>query len=312
MASAVAFLLRIRYMGRNHWFAVLITAGILGSATATVEAKGSVTLTFTSNRVPAPNNTYAPNNVLAVWVQAAGGAFVKTVGRWSLVRTQHLVAWNTAAGVNDVDAVVSASRIADNGVETITWNLRNKQNAPVPDGTYTIRMEMAEANSNTAAQNNQGTFTFVKGPAPQVQTALTNGGFTNVTINFDPNAASCGDGIVDPPEKCDDGPAGNCPRVCPAPADACMPSVVVGTPAMCNAECVVRPITACSNGDGCCPVGCETTDDDCDGTGGGGGGGNNSGGATGEITGGCAAGGEGSLAAFVLFGALVVFRRRSR
>ncbi|MDB4962427.1 MAG: hypothetical protein JWP01_2426 [Myxococcales bacterium] len=301
-----------RNHGRNHWIAAAIALGIVGAGPAMVEAKGSVTLTFKSNPVPAPNNQYAPNNVLAVWVQAAGGAFVKTIGRWSLVRTQHLVAWNTAAGPNDVDAVVSASRIANNGVETITWNLRNKQNATVPDGTYTIRLEMAEANSTQPAQNNQGTFTFVKGPAPQVQTALTNGGFSNVTINFDPNAASCGDGIVDPPETCDDGPAGNCPRICPAPADACMPSVVVGTPAMCNAACVVQPITSCTSGDGCCAVGCEATDDDCEGGGGGGGGNNAAGEDTGEITGGCAAGGEGGLASFVLFGAALLFRRRSR
>jgi len=45
-----------------------------------------------------------------------------------------------------------------------------------------------------AASNDQGTFTFVKGPQPQMQTGLTGGGFTNVcgggyyrvTINFTP------------------------------------------------------------------------------------------------------------------------------
>ena len=122
--------------------------------------------------------------------------------------------------------------------------------------------------------------------------------------------------LVDAPEKCDDGsPAGNCPRVCPAPADACMPSVVVGTAAMCNAECVVQPITACSAGDGCCPVGCETTDSDCTGGGGGGGGGGGEGAGNNdnEITGGCATGGDasgGALAAFGLLGALAMFRRR--
>jgi len=302
-------------MRSNPWFAAAAMSLILGAAGSEVEAKGAVTITFTTTPVPAPNNTYAPFNVLAVWAEGAGGAFVKTIGRWSLARTQHLVAWNLKAGAGDVDAVVGASRLTDNTAETISWNLKNKLGATVPDGTYTIRLEMGQENSNTAAQNRQGTFTFVKGPTAQVQTALTNNGFTNVTINFDPNAAACGDMLVDAPEKCDDGsPAGNCPRVCPAPADACMPSVVVGTAAMCNAECVVQPITACAAGDGCCPVGCETTDSDCTGGGGNGGGG---GGGTmnnnNEITGGCAAGGDssgGALAAFSLLGALVVFRRR--
>ena len=303
-------------MRANPWFGALIVASLLGAGGAEVEAKGSVTVTFTTTPVPAPNNEFAPFNVLAVWIEGPGGAFVKTIGRWSLARTQHLIAWNLKAGATDVDAVVGASRLTDTTAETISWNLKNKLNALVPDGTYTIRLEMGQANSTAAGQNNQGTFTFVKGTAPQVQTALVNGGFTNVTINYDPNAAACGDMIVDAPEKCDDGsPAGNCPRVCPAPADACMPSVVTGSAAMCTAECVVQPITACTNGDGCCPVGCEATDDDCDGTGGGGGGGGgNAASETNEITGGCATGsGSGSaLAAFALFGALVVVRRRRR
>jgi MYXO-CTERM domain-containing protein len=289
-------------------------ASILGAGGAEVEAKGSVKVTFTTNPVPAPNNNYAPFNVLAVWIEGPGGTFVKTIGRWSLARTQHLVAWNAKAGANDVDAVVGASRLTDNTAETVTWNLKNKLNAAVADGTYTVRMEMGQANSNTAGQNNQGTFTFAKGTAAQVQTALTSGGFTNVTINYDPNAAACGDMIVDAPEKCDDGsPAGNCPRVCPAPADACMPTVLTGSAAMCTAECVVQPITACTNGDGCCPVGCDATDDDC-GPGGGGGGGAAAGNDN-EITGGCAAGSgssSGALAAFALFGAFVLVRRRRR
>ncbi len=296
-------------MRPNPWFAAAALSLIVGAGGSDVEAKGSVTVTFTTTRVPAPNNNYAPSNVLAVWAEGVGGAFVKTIGRWSLARTQHLVAWNLKAGATDVDAVVSASRLTDTTPETVTWNLKNKLGATVPDGSYTLRLEMAEANSNQIAQNNQGTFTFVKGPTAQVQTALTSGGFTNVTITYDPNAAACGDMSVDAPEKCDDGsPAGNCPRVCPAPADACMPSVVVGNASMCTAECVVQPITACAAGDGCCPVGCETTDSDC--TEGGGGAVNSD---NNEITGGCATGGDasgGALAAFGLLGALVAFRRR--
>jgi len=300
-------------MRPNHWIAALCFASILGAGGAEVEAKGSVTVTFTTTPVPAPNNTYAPFNVLAVWIEGPGATFVKTIGRWSLARTQHLVAWRAKAGLNDVDAVVGASRLTDTTPETVSWNLKDKLNAPVADGTYTIRLEMGQENSNNAGQNNQGTFTFLKNGTAQVQTALANGGFTNVTINYDPNAAACGDMIVDAPEKCDDGsPAGNCPRVCPAPADACMPSVLVGTAAMCTAECVVQPITACTNGDGCCPVGCEATDDDCDGSGGGGGGGGGGAIESNEITGGCSAGGDGrgALVLFALFGAVLVVRRR--
>lgn len=300
-------------MRRNTWIAAACVASILGAGGAEVEARGAVTVTFTTTPVPAPNNTYAPFNVLAVWIEGPGAAFVKTVGRWSAARTQHLVAWRAKSGVNDVDAVVGASRLTDTTSETISWNLKNKLNAIVPDGTYTIRLEMGQENSNTAAQNNQGTFTFVKSGTAQVQTALTNGGFTNVTVNYDPNAAACGDMVVDAPEKCEPGSAtAACPTSCPAPADACMPTVLMGTAAMCTAECVVQPITACTGGDGCCAAGCGSTDSDCANGGGGGGGGNNN--PDGTITGGCAAGGNsnGALAMFALFGAILVVRRRRR
>ena len=47
-------------------------------------------------------------------------------------------------------------------------------------------MEVSDTNATAAGQNNQGTFTFVKGAQPQMQTGLTNGGFSNVSINFTP------------------------------------------------------------------------------------------------------------------------------
>jgi uncharacterized protein (TIGR03382 family) len=50
-------------------------------------------------------------------------------------------------------------------------------------------MELADSNATTPAQNHQGTFTFVKGATAQMQSALSNGGFTNVSINIDPAGA---------------------------------------------------------------------------------------------------------------------------
>ena len=72
------------------------------------------------------------------------------------------------------------------GALTVTWDLKNKAGTVVPDGTYTIRMELTDLNSTSIAQNNEGTFTFVKGAAPQTQTALTSDGFTDVSVRFTP------------------------------------------------------------------------------------------------------------------------------
>jgi hypothetical protein len=144
---------------------------------------GSLQLTVTTTT---QNGQFAPRNCVAVWIEEANGTFVKTIDRWAQTRKQHLVAWNLKAGQNDADAVSGATRLDHATPLSITWNLLDRTNSIIPDGTYTVRMESTELNATQAAQNNQGTFTFVKGPQPESQTALSNGGFTNVSIQFTP------------------------------------------------------------------------------------------------------------------------------
>jgi len=70
---------------------------------------------------------------------------------------------------------------------------------------------------------------------------------------------SCGNGVVETGELCD----GDCPTAC-FNSNACVNVSLKGDPATCNSECVESDITACDNGDGCCPKGCtEATDGDC-------------------------------------------------
>jgi len=140
-----------------------------------------VAVTTTPNGGP-----YAPRNIVAVWVEGNGGTFIKTIDRWAATRKQHLIAWNQAAGTNDVDAVSGATRQNHNTPLSITWDLTDRTNAVVPDGTYTIRMELADSNASQATQNHQGTFTFTKGATADSQTNLSNGGFNNVSIDFSP------------------------------------------------------------------------------------------------------------------------------
>ncbi|HEU0033231.1 MAG TPA: DUF2271 domain-containing protein [Kofleriaceae bacterium] len=278
--------------------ALLWAQTIVLALVGTAHADLTVTVTTTPNGGP-----YAPKNIVAIWVEGSGGTFVKTIDRHAGVRKDHLVAWEQKAGTNDVDAVTSATRQDHAQPITLTWNLRDKTGALVPDGTYTIRMELADSNANQASQNHQGTFTFVKSDAPQQQTGLSNGGFLNVSIDFQPVADTCNNGAVEAGETCDPALAGSCPTTCTPATDACMPNVLVGSAATCSAECKVQPITACADGDGCCPDGCDGMDSDCAGGGGGG---------TGEgadINGGCSTGsGAGGLAFAAL--ALVLVRRR--
>lgn len=147
-------------------------------------ASSSLQISLTTS--PSPNPVYNPNHVVAVWIEGAGGTFVKTIGRWANVRRTSLVAWQAKAGATDADAVSGATLNDHAAPLSVTWDLKDKGGTAVADGTYTIRMEVADSNATAPAQNNQGTFTFMKSAAPQSQNALANGGFSNVSIVFTP------------------------------------------------------------------------------------------------------------------------------
>lgn len=232
-------------------------------------AHADVTVRFTSTPV---GGQYAPKHVMAAWVERSDGTFIKTLARWAnnpgfSLGIAHLNAWRAKAGTNDLDAISGATQDA-HIPRQIKWNLKDKAGATLPDGQYVIKIELTDRNS--AGQ--VGTFNVTKGAADGNQgTNLSNGGFVNVSIDYNNATQSCGDGYVDSGEVCDPGKADSCPSVCPPSTIMCLQGVVVGQADACSAQCVQQMITACADDDGCCPEGCDgTTDADCPGGGGGG------------------------------------------
>jgi len=71
----------------------------------------------------------------------------------------------------------------------------------------------------------------------------------------------CGDGKTEGDELCDT----SCPlEVTCAVVDACLVATYSGSPETCDARCEVSERSACEDGDGCCPAGCDRSqDDDC-------------------------------------------------
>jgi uncharacterized protein (TIGR03382 family) len=281
---------------------LLIALGLLAPTPARAQSM------ITKFSTTPPGGTYAPRNVTVVWVQDAGGAFVKTIGRWANQRKQYLLDWVAKAGANDADAVTSATRQDHTLPIMAIWDLKDRNGTVVPDGTYTIRMETADADVTVDTMNHEGTFTFIKGPNPQVQTGLTNGGFNVASITYS-LASACGNSILDPGETCD--PPGSCPTSCVASGDACAPNVLVGLAASCTAQCQAQLVTSCVNSDGCCPVGCTgATDSDC--PGGSNAGGGAATGTDGSVQGGCATTPGGSLLVFAGAAGALLLRRRTR
>jgi hypothetical protein len=77
----------------------------------------------------------------------------------------------------------------------------------------------------------------------------------------------CGDGVVEAPELCDRaitaGMPGACARTCDD-GDACTTDVTSGSIQDCTRGCTHFAIVACRDNDGCCPAGCDfSNDSDC-------------------------------------------------
>ncbi|MDX2090543.1 MAG: DUF2271 domain-containing protein [Kofleriaceae bacterium] len=271
---------------------------ILGLGTSLGNAAPLLTVETNTTQVGAE---WAPVNCVAIWVENEAGEFIKTIGRWCQLRNQHLVAWQAKAGLNDVDAVSGASRPDHSMRLSVTWDVKDKLGVLVPDGIYRVRMETADGDSTTSNQNWQGSFTFTKGLAPDIQMPADPGAhYLNVSIKYDPTANECNNNVVDVGETCD--PPGSCPVDCEPSGDACAPNVVVGTAATCTAACAIVEITSCINGDGCCVEGCgPLMDSDCTDE---------------KIDGGCSTNSTGPSSALPLslgvLGALVMFGRRRR
>ncbi len=70
----------------------------------------------------------------------------------------------------------------------------------------------------------------------------------------------CGNGDLDFGETCD----GDCPVSC-NDNDFCTVDTLTGSADECTAECQYESVVSCTDGDGCCPAGCEeTNDNDCE------------------------------------------------
>jgi len=113
---------------------------------------------------------YGERNAGAVWVEKPGGVFVRTLAVWAAVRREHLVRWREVSEGNDVDASTSATR-KGHPTTVLNWDLKDANGAVVEPGSYVIRAEFTEDNSNKGAPL-----------GPMIEVPLTVGEATASTI----------------------------------------------------------------------------------------------------------------------------------
>jgi hypothetical protein len=159
------------------------------------QTAGALTLTFTQT----PHTSFqGTRNVMAVWIQSSTGSFVKTRARNVGNGTKdHLPTWAvnsggtagnaTSANCNVVGAI-SGATLTNFSTRTFTWDGTDASGNLVADGTYKITIESTwnhGANGGTVT-----TYTFVKGPNPDVQAPANDANFTNIALAWNPSGAS--------------------------------------------------------------------------------------------------------------------------
>lgn len=105
-------------------------------------------------RTASAGGTYSPNNILAVWIETAGGSFVRTIGDWSSVRRPYLMRWLNQSGGSDTDGMMGATRVTHGPVYNLRWDLKARGSTVlVPDGDYVVWFEMVDSNSASGPAN---------------------------------------------------------------------------------------------------------------------------------------------------------------
>jgi hypothetical protein len=146
---------------------------------ATNPISGSVALTVATASL---GGQFAPKNIVALWVEDSGGAFVKTLGVWAARRIGYLASWNASSGGSTVDAVTGATRSSHAGSLSVTWNGKNAAGAAMSKDKYRLRGELTDRNGAGA------TFSQVIDASAGASTASTGpiAGFTSVSAAYAP------------------------------------------------------------------------------------------------------------------------------
>ncbi len=168
-------------------------ASLCLSFSLNAQTAGTLTFQFTQTQHSSYSGT---KNVMAVWIQDAGGNFVKTRTRNAGGGTSdHLPTWAVNSGGSASNCMSSACNIvgATTGAtltnfstRTVTWDGTDVSGNVVPDGTYkiTIQSTWNHGSSGTTTRS----FTFTKGSTVDSQTPANDGNFTNITLDWAPTS----------------------------------------------------------------------------------------------------------------------------
>jgi hypothetical protein len=151
---------------------------------------GKLTVSFTT--VPV-DGLYTPRNCGAVWIEDSLLSYVRTLELWTAERQMSLVQWNSRVCHADPTVtapdVITSATLPGPKMHTSTWDSRDFRGAVVPDGTYTLWMQVAE--NEIFPEGPFVKIPIVKGPTPfSTGMPFNQPGFSGITVTYTPDGAA--------------------------------------------------------------------------------------------------------------------------
>ena len=151
------------------------------SSNNTISAPTNTTGLTVSVVTSSAGGTYAPKNIVAIWIENSEGVFVKTLTIYAKVRASYLTNWESASGGNTVDAL-SGATLTSHGTIYASWNGTDAKGITQPDGNYKVCMELTDKDSTGSFSS----FIFTKGPNTETLKPGNTPSFSTVTIKWVP------------------------------------------------------------------------------------------------------------------------------
>lgn len=134
-----------------------------------------------------------PKNMGAIWIEKPDGSFVRTLEVWRLhkERARHLVGYNKVCQCPKPDVTATAT-LNKHREHTARWDLTDRNGAAVPEGAYTLHIEVADYDVdnpdrlNKEATNARWQIDFDTKAAPSKLTPPAAEFFTNLVLELQP------------------------------------------------------------------------------------------------------------------------------
>jgi hypothetical protein len=148
---------------------------------------GTLTVTFTTT---VTKGMYSPQNCGAVWVEDSLTFYVRTLELWTAERHASIVQWDTRVCKKDPTVtapdVITSATLRQHKSHTSKWDLKDFRGNVVPDGQYTLWLQVAE--NEIFPEGPFLEIPFTKGTTPQTFTLPNDKleGFKDITITYQP------------------------------------------------------------------------------------------------------------------------------